>query len=502
MDQVRTGNINALPERPRFGRYYLLACLLALAMLVMMGYSFFTAKHIVNVYIPLIHATTDLQKNVAISHQTLEEVLSGDTSENTETVFEMLSFATQDANALIDDASKPRAGRIEDPATLDMLVGVKEKLAMLTDITRARLADPGNSGPGTEIDRRYDAVFDAVIFLGKSLEEDMHRNIARDMLRFDYTQEFLAVISIILALIIGVLIYILHRKQHSILSELQSTNDNLLLEQRALKKLSDELEKHRNQLEDIVEERTAEIEKALRAAEISSRAKSDFVSSMSHELRTPLNAITGFAQLLAMNPDRLSDEERDSVNEILLAANLLLELVNDLLDLSTIESGKLELSMETIPLNSVLAECASLMQVFAQNQHVSLELHAAADNDMVIVADRRRFKQVILNLLSNAIKYNYRNGKVTLETLLLENRRIRILIRDTGRGIEEKYRQQIFRPFERVASDKAAISGTGIGLVIAKALIESMNGEIGFESVPERGSIFWVELPAAVRNAA
>jgi len=252
-----------------------------------------------------------------------------------------------------------------------------------------------------------------------------------------------------------------------------------------------ELERHRDHLERLVEERTHELIAARDAAEHANRAKGDFLSSMSHELRTPMNAILGFSQLLQLNR-ALDTRSAGYVHEILRAGHHLLELINEVLDLARIESGRLSLSPEPLPLDDLVREAQTLVQPLAQQREVTL--HLAALQGLVVRADRLRLKQVLLNLLSNAVKYNRPGGTVQVDALLQDMFTVRIRVRDTGIGIAAENLTQLFQPFSRVSGTTA--EGTGIGLSISQRLVVMMGGRIGVNSKPGVGSEFWVELPS------
>lgn len=230
------------------------------------------------------------------------------------------------------------------------------------------------------------------------------------------------------------------------------------------------------------------------AAERANQAKSEFLSSMSHELRTPLNAILGFAQLMEFDGE-LGEEARDSLGEILKAGRHLLELIDEVLDLTRVESGRINLSIERVELAGLAAECLALMQPLAEQR--AIHIISCELKGLRMLGDRTRLMQVLLNLLSNAIKYNREAGAVSLELMPTAAGRLRLGVRDTGRGIAAETIPSLFQPFNRLDADQRGIEGTGIGLTITRRLIESMGGEVGVLSEPGVGSCFWIDLPAA-----
>lgn len=230
-----------------------------------------------------------------------------------------------------------------------------------------------------------------------------------------------------------------------------------------------------------------------------SLAKSEFLSKMSHELRTPLNAILGFGQLMEMDDDEecpLSEENLDYVGEIIKAGHHLLDLINELLDLAKIESGKIELNITTVSVEALVKDCVTLILPMAQKHNIQLINNADNLAQNYIKADNKRCKQILLNLLSNAIKYNSKQGTVTLHGEINKTT-IRFLITDTGSGLSSEEQDNLFKSFERLGANKTDIEGTGIGLVITKQLAELMAGNVGVESIVGEGSTFWLELPIA-----
>lgn len=263
-----------------------------------------------------------------------------------------------------------------------------------------------------------------------------------------------------------------------------------------IKRAERELRRARDELEHRVQERTQELQEATTDAKKANRAKSEFLSRMSHELRTPLNGILGFAQLLLMDQRHpLTDKQSEYVEHVLKAGNLLLELINEVLDLAKIESGRISLSIENIDPNNVVEECLEMMNAYANEQKILLERGLSHPSDYYVKGDFTRMKQILSNLLSNAIKYNVAAGKVTLDSSPGPDGFWRYTVIDTGFGIEDHQQDQLFQPFNRLNAENSDIEGTGIGLTITKHLVELMGGEIDFESTLGEGSIFWVDIP-------
>ncbi len=241
-----------------------------------------------------------------------------------------------------------------------------------------------------------------------------------------------------------------------------------------------------------------ELKKAMAVAERANLAKSDFLSSMSHELRTPLSAILGFAQLIESGTPVPTVSQKRSIDQILQAGWYLLELINEILDLALIESGKLSLSLEPISLAEVMLECQAMIEPQAHQRSISVSF-PRFDVPHHVRADRTRVKQVLINLLSNAIKYNRAGGSVTVDCIAGAPGRIRIRVQDTGEGLTADQVAQLFQPFNRLGQEATAEEGTGIGLVVSKRLIEWMGGVIGVESAVGKGSVFWIELNLAAQ---
>lgn len=237
-----------------------------------------------------------------------------------------------------------------------------------------------------------------------------------------------------------------------------------------------------------------EAEEARAAAEAASAAKNAFLSRMSHELRTPLNAVLGFAQLLELDA---VGEQRDSVHHIRKAGRHLLDLINEVLDISRIEAGQLTLSREPVATVEVVTEAFDLVRPLAAARGLTMRWVDDVVFDGYVVADRQRIKQVLLNLLSNAVKYNRVGGTIAMRCQPAPDGRLTIEVHDTGLGIAADDLERLFLPFERLGAENTDIEGTGIGLTVTRRLVEAMDGELSVSSEVGRGSVFSITLPAA-----
>jgi signal transduction histidine kinase/ActR/RegA family two-component response regulator len=253
----------------------------------------------------------------------------------------------------------------------------------------------------------------------------------------------------------------------------------------------------RKRLDQVLHDKNTELESARFVAEKANLAKSDFLSSMSHELRTPLNAILGFAQLLESGSPPPTAAQIVRLHQIIKAGWYLLELINQILDLAVIESGKLSLSLEPVSLIEVMRECQAMIEPQAQQRGIHVTF-VPFDTTWFAHADQTRVKQVLINLLSNAIKYNREQGTVEVRCTASGPGRLRISIKDSGAGLRPEKLAQLFQPFNRLGQESGTEEGTGIGLVVTKQLVKLMGGAIGVESTVGVGSEFWVELMQGV----
>lgn len=326
-----------------------------------------------------------------------------------------------------------------------------------------------------------DAVFELYTDVSEALSKIEHK-----------TLRLVAELVVVFAALYGILLLIVGHA------------DKILRRQyRELKTSEEQINTKNRELESEMEGRR-EVEAALRkseeAAASANRAKTEFLSNMSHELRTPMNAILGFAQLLGSEPAALlSTNQQRFVEQILKAGKHLLELINEVLDLARIEAGKMTLSIEPVSLPSVMNECLPLIQNMTRANEISITPPPEGVH-VRVMADYMRLKQALLNLLSNAVKYNRAGGKVLIDIACTANNRVRINVTDTGHGIPESMQGNLFQPFHRLGLNPSEVEGTGIGLALTRHLVTAMGGEIGFKSVWESGSTFWIELPAAPKG--
>ena len=267
---------------------------------------------------------------------------------------------------------------------------------------------------------------------------------------------------------------------------------DLIIANCELEKSKSNISKLNEGLEQKVIERTAQFNTAKLEAERANQAKSEFLSRMSHELRTPLNAILGFSQLLQM--DELNADQNGSLDQILRSGHHLLNLINEVLDISRIESGNLSISPEPVQLARALENAVNLIRPLADKRGIAIEIKIPSSRDIFVTSDDQRLKQVLLNLLSNAVKYNRQDGKIFVTASLQMDGYLHLAVRDTGVGIPPEKMDRLFIAFDRLELDPNLVEGTGLGLALSKGLVEAMGGQIGANSLVGEGSTFWINL--------
>ncbi|MDB6033487.1 MAG: sensor hybrid histidine kinase [Verrucomicrobiales bacterium] len=252
----------------------------------------------------------------------------------------------------------------------------------------------------------------------------------------------------------------------------------------------------RKRFELAIQDTNVKLEIAKLAAEKANLAKSDFLSRMSHELRSPLNAILGFAQLMESASPAPNASQSKSIARILQAGWYLLNLINEILDLAVIESGKVSISLEAVSVCEILSECQSMMEPEARERGIRMTF-PRFEEPVFVMADRTRLKQIIINLLSNAIKYNNEGGAVVVDCTASGPECVRISVKDTGAGLPPEKLAQLFQPFNRLGQEAGRVAGTGIGLVVSKQLVELMGCILCVDSIAGVGSLFWCEMSSA-----
>jgi len=262
--------------------------------------------------------------------------------------------------------------------------------------------------------------------------------------------------------------------------------------------LERDLRHQRESLSEMVDEQTAELRLAKELAEQANKAKTEFLARMSHELKTPLNAIYGYSQLMTEQAaGELNSVYQGYAKDIVTASKHLKNIIDDLLDFSVIEIGKLKINIASCPLLESINECIQMVLNRASEHNIEIRYAEQANTGLTVLADPSRLTEIILNLLTNAIKYNNEEGRISIDIQASDKNYVRISITDTGPGISKVEQAKVFDEFERLNADNDCIEGTGIGLALTRRLVEHMDGRIGLESKLGRGSTFWFELPAA-----
>jgi PAS domain S-box-containing protein len=349
---------------------------------------------------------------------------------------------------------------------------------VMNRITPADISDPQEvitraRALSAELETAITPGFEALVFKASRGIEDIYEltYIRKDGSRFP------AVVSVTA----------LRAEDHAIIGYLLIGTDNTARKR---------VEAERAHLDSALKIKNMELEAASAAADKANQAKSEFLSSMSHELRSPLNAILGFAQLIESGTPLPTPIQKASLEQILKGGWYLLELINEILDLALIESGKLSMSMEPISLPEVLLDCQTMIEPQAHKKGIQMHFPQFT-SPCYVQADRTRVKQIVVNLLSNAIKYNHSSGSVEVSCQAAANDRLHISVRDTGDGLSAMQLSQLFQPFNRLGQEDSTEEGTGIGLVVSKRLVELMGGNIGAHSTVGHGSEFWIELNLA-----
>jgi len=276
------------------------------------------------------------------------------------------------------------------------------------------------------------------------------------------------------------------------IKDLQKAFNNLLVERQ---QMISTLHTQQQHLEDIVERRTTELKESRDEAIVANRAKDAFLSQISHELRTPMNAVLGFTQLLLLNKkeEQLTKEQIEQIKHIEVAGTHLLNVINQMLDLTQMSTGKFHINQQMVDVCPIIKNVIEIIKPLKKTKNISIVNLLSEQNSISAYTDDHALQQVLINLLNNAIKFSPSGSSITLSSLI-NNDYLRLCVSDEGQGISEIDIQRIFEPFERANTD-SFIEGSGIGLTVCKNIMELMNGQIGVDSIPGEGSTFWIDIP-------
>lgn len=441
--------------------------------LIIIGMLSYTGLRMSERNTPLVDASMEIKYELTLFHLWFEELVQGDTTLTETEVWQHLEQSQWYANAMLDGGQNSEGiyFPLDSPHLRKLITSSLAAIEMLKKTGMQRLQKSKVSQAGSDIDTKFDYQFQLALSSADKAKTAVQKLIQDELTQYRILSLTLAIIVICLGFIVSFIIKLYDKDRNQLLTQLSDSN------------------KH---LESQVDKQTHHLSEALKQTDIASKAKSAFLSSMSHELRTPLNAILGFGQILEM--DAKDEITKQNIGEITSAGNHLLSLINDILDLSGIESGKLPLSIEDVFLKDVFMESLSLIMPLAKKRDIRVINPSSQCTGYHVRADYMRLKQVLLNLLSNAVKYNRKGGSITISGKSYPDSKMRISVTDTGMGMSESQLEQLFQEFNRVGAEQTDIEGTGIGLVITKCLVELMGGNIGVESQEGKGTSFWIEL--------
>lgn len=448
-----------------------LLTIIALIILVML---FYTEVRIMERNTPLIDASMEVKFEISLFHLFLEELLQGDPSLTKSKVWQHIEQSKWYVNAMLNGGKNKKGDftALEKPQLRQLTTSSLAAIKTLEEFAMQRLKNITDSQAGSVLDTKFDRQFKLALNLIGEVETALHKHIQSELINYRILSLALAIIVICIGLIAYYFLYRYDKNRQLLITQLSDYNKNL---------------------ESQVDERTHDLNLALEKAENASAAKSKFLSSMSHELRTPLNAILGFSQLIDL--DTKEEKTKTNTKEIISGGNHLLKLINEVLDLSKIESGTIDLSIKSYSFNDIIKETLALIQPTTDKHAIQIDNKISPLANINIDVDFTRYKQVLLNIISNAIKYNSENGKVTIDYSLEDNKMFCLSVKDTGKGLTPEQQESIFTPFERAQNEYSNIEGTGIGLSISKNLAEKMGCKITVESQVGDGSCFYIYTP-------
>jgi len=445
----------------KYGRRYLLIAITAAAILLTMAYSFAMSSRMLGKYVPLVSAALRIEQEATTAHLWFEEILSGDRHENIETVITHIDRSVWYANAMLSGGEEPNVTYLplEDAELDPILASLIDKLHSYRQLTFERYATLETSGPGTEVDQQYDRIFKTFNSEADLLVSGLQAKIAAEKRLYQELQTILMVIVLLLSGLI-LLIHVQFDRRH----------------EADLADISREVEVRRAAEAELKEMNTL---------------KDGFISIASHELRTPLTIISGYSEMLLENADLEREQRRECLSSIHDKAQSLNRIVDEFLDVSRLESGH-PISIVKTPIRLGVVAAAVAKQ--AQDTHDQHFIQVTFDEQPPLLADLDRIQQVIENLVSNAIKYSPDGGGIWL-TGTQQGNRYQVTVADEGIGMNAAQLKQVFRKYYRANSADNAVKGLGIGLFLAKSIIELHGGEIWAESAPGKGTRFHFNLP-------
>jgi signal transduction histidine kinase/ActR/RegA family two-component response regulator len=494
---------------------YCLTVLLVLATVGSMGYIFYSGSRMSAVHGPLVDATMEIRLECANAHLWLEEMISGDSDERAERVWSHMDQAGRFLTAMLDGGLTPE-GRFFAWDHPEMRRGIEQAQALYDEfraLTTQRLDNMETSAAGSEIDQRYDRIFEELMAKVDRAETRLQRKIRTDLKNFRFLQAVLIVACVCGIVTMGAVFGRLLQRQirdeqrlHAANQQLDAANQQLRAGEQQLKASNQQLTAANQQLTATEQQLRAANERSGHLAEqaqSANEAKSEFLANMSHEIRTPMNAIIGFGEILAEEP--LTEEQKHHVEIICESGEHLLKLINDILDFSKIEAGKLDIEIAECSLEQLLVAVESLMRPAAAKKDLGFEVLQCGDLPAQIRTDPVRLRQCLINLTNNAIKFTNKGHvylNVSMEYLGDQESRepyIRFDVEDTGVGIPAEKQKQVFEEFVQVdGSHMRESDGAGLGLAITKKLVILLGGELTLSSEVGKGSVFTLLVPAGL----
>lgn len=532
---------------------FILIGLLSVIILGSMGYVLWLGNHMIAVQTPVLDASMEIRLEAAKAHLWFEEIIAGDKNEDINKVMEYINKADWFAKVMLEGGENSiwTFSPLEDETVRKGVIEIRKEIADFKQITLERWHNRESSGIGTDIDQKYDKVFEDLNAKAAKAEIDLQRVLNRQLRNFKIFQGVLIGICILVTITVAGAIGKLLRRQvmdktllNSMNQQLNATNQQLQAGKQKLSAANQQLKAHEQQLlavnqqlkaseqqllaanqqlnannqhlmaneqhlksinkqleYQILERRKIEhaLELARREAELANTFKSQFLANMSHEIRTPMNAVLGFSELLS--EEELTDLQREYVNTLCSSGKHLLELINDILDFSKIEAGKLNIEMNDCSLRDLLAVIESMIHPLAKEKDLKFEIREDSDLPANVRTDQTRLQQCLINLVNNAVKFTEKGHVYVNISVEDKNNQphIRFDVEDTGIGIPADRQESIFESFTQAdGSNSRKYGGTGLGLTITRQLAKLLGGELTLTSEVGKGSVFSIVIPTGL----